>query len=96
MPTFAVSLERFGEWDPARGLREQEGWDDHAAFMDGLAEDGFILLGGPLADGVHVLHVVDGRDEAEVRRRLAADPWHDRLLRVAAVQEWEILLRAPG
>ena len=63
--------------------------------MDALAEDGFIVLGGPLADGVHVLHVVEARDEAEVRARLADDPWHGRLLRVVSVQAWEILLRAP-
>ena len=53
---FAVRLERGGPWDWSRDLREQDGWDEHARFMDALAEDGFIVLGGPvggerIADG---------------------------------------------
>ena len=63
--------------------------------MDALAADGFIVLGGPLSDGVHVLHVIEAPDEASLRARLAEDPWHGRLLRIESVQQWEILLRAP-
>ena len=29
-----------------RDMREQDGWDEHAKFMDGLVDEGFILLGG--------------------------------------------------
>jgi hypothetical protein len=29
-------------------MREQEGWDEHARFMDALVDDGFVLLGGSL------------------------------------------------
>lgn len=92
MPTFAVTLERFGEWDFGRGLREQDGWDEHAAFMDGLAEEGFILLGGPYESGTHVLHVVDAPDAAIVEGRLAQDPWFGRLLRIERIERWEVLL----
>jgi hypothetical protein len=38
-------------WDHARGRREQAGWDEHAAFMDGLVEEGFVVLGGPVGEG---------------------------------------------
>lgn len=31
-------------------MREQEHWLDHAAFIDRLIEDRFVLLGGPVAD----------------------------------------------
>ena len=30
-------------------MREQPLWSEHAAFVNGLLEDGFFLLGGPLA-----------------------------------------------
>ena len=92
MAAFAVTLERFGEWDFTRGLREQDDWDAHAAFMDRLADEGFIVLGGPLEDGVHVLHVIDAADAQEIERRLAEDPWFGRRLRIARIEAWEILL----
>lgn len=93
MPKFAVTLERCGGYDFSRDMREQVDWDAHAQFMDQLAEEGFILLGGPLADGVRTFHVVDAPTEEGVRRRLAEDPWAGRLLRVADIQRWEILLQ---
>jgi len=30
--------------------REQAGWEEHAAFMDALADEGFILFGGPVTE----------------------------------------------
>jgi hypothetical protein len=33
-------------------MREQDDWDAHAGFMDGLVDDGFVLLGGPVGDGM--------------------------------------------
>jgi hypothetical protein len=56
-------------------MREQAGWDDHAAFMDGLVAEGFILLGGPLGEGTRFLHVVAATSPEEIEARLAADPW---------------------
>jgi hypothetical protein len=96
MPVFAVTLERHGEWDFSRDLREQDGWDAHAAFMDTLVVEGFVQLGGPFADGVRVLLIVEAADRDEVGHRLAADPWYGSRLRIAAIEPWEILLRAPG
>jgi hypothetical protein len=55
---YAVRERRGGPWDWARGLREQAGFDDHARFMDGLVEAGFVLLGGPLEGDREVLLVV--------------------------------------
>jgi hypothetical protein len=51
MATFAVRLVHGPGWDPSRQIRDQDGWDEHAAFMDGLVDDGFIILGGPAGDG---------------------------------------------
>ena len=68
---FAVRLERGGPWDWSRDLREQDGWDEHARFMDGLVEDGFIVLGGPLGGDREILHAVSAPSEEAVRERLA-------------------------
>jgi uncharacterized protein YciI len=93
---FAVSLEHAGPWDFARGLREQAGWDEHAAFMDGLVEAGFIVLGGPLSER-EILHVIRADDEREVRARLAEDNWaRNGMLRITAIRPWTILLDGVG
>ena len=51
MANFAVRLVHGSGWDPLRQIRDQDGWSEHAAFMDGLVEDGFIILGGPIGGG---------------------------------------------
>jgi len=89
---FVVTRVPGPAWDAARAMREQERWDDHAAFMDGLAEEGFVVLGGPLGDGSRFMHVVDAGGVDEVKARFAADPWPEDMLRMASVERWEILL----
>ena len=79
MANFAVRLVHGPGWDPARPIRQQDGWDGHAAFMDGLVDDGFIILGGPVGEGTppeETLHAVEAADEDEIRTRLARDPWN--------------------
>jgi uncharacterized protein len=73
-------------------MRKQPGWDAHAAFMDGLADEGFIVLGGPLGDEVRAMHIVRAADEQEVERRFAEDPWGEDMLRLASIEPWTILL----
>lgn len=95
MSYFAVIREGGPRWDPAKPLREQSAWDEHAAFMDALAEDGFVVVGGPLADGPRTLLIVNARSEREVRRRLDDDPWTPmELLTIASVEPWQVLLGA--
>ena len=90
---FAVRLVRGGPWDWSRDLREQDGWDEHARFMDSLVEDGFIVLGGPLAGEREILHTVCAQSEEEVRARLAADNWaQNGMLRIKSIEPWTILL----
>ena len=93
MNPFVVLRERGQAWDWARDMREQDGWEEHAAFMEGLAEEGFILLGGVLSDG-RAMHVVEAESEEQVRARFAEAPWPVEMLNVATVTQWEILLRA--
>jgi len=90
---FLVVLRRSGpEWDPSRPLEEQSGWLAHASFMDGLVDDGFIILGGPLADEVRNAHVVEAESEEVVRARLARDPWSETHLLVDTIDPWTIRL----
>lgn len=56
---FAVTREHGPGWDESRSLREQQMWDEHAAFMDDLTNDGFVVLGGPLGDEAGILLVID-------------------------------------
>jgi len=89
---FAVTLETGPNWDHSRGRREQDAWDEHAAFMDGLVDDGFVILGGPLADEHRVVHVVEAESEDAVRTRLAQDPWSETHLVVDSIDAWTIRL----
>ena len=83
-------------WDRSRPMRRQDGWHEHARFMDDLAEAGFILLGGPIGAGEQrFMHVCDGESEAAVRSRFDADPWTPAMLEIDSVEPWTILLRAP-
>jgi uncharacterized protein YciI len=90
---FAVRLVHGPGWDTARPIREQDRWDDHAAFMDSLVDDGFIILGGPVGDGAETLHVVDAADASDVVARFAADPWAvSGLLRIGVIEPWALWL----
>ena len=74
-------------------MREQVGWEDHARFMDGLVDAGFLLLGGPLEGDRDTLHVVVADSEEAVRERLATDPWAPNgMLTPASIERWTILL----
>ncbi|HEX6663909.1 MAG TPA: hypothetical protein VF025_09560 [Gaiellaceae bacterium] len=93
MATFHVVLLRSGpDWDPSRPLEEQSGWAEHAAFMDGLLDAGFIAIGGPLADEYRVVHVVEAESEEAIRSTLARDPWSATHLVVGTIDPWTIRL----
>jgi uncharacterized protein YciI len=90
---WVVRLARGGPWDWSRDLRDQGGWDEHAAFMDGLVEEGFVLLGGPLDGDRETLHIVDAPSEEVVRARFADDNWAaNGMLTPVSVERWTILL----
>lgn len=93
MATFAVRLVHGPGWDPSRPIRDQDGWDEHAAFMDKLVDDGFVILGGPVGDGEQTLHAVEAADENEIRVRLGWDPWAAAgLLQVGTIEPWALWL----
>src|SRR5215210_3246416 len=90
---FLVVLRRSGpEWVAGRPMEQQSGWTEHAAFMDRLVEDGFLVLGGPLADEERVAHAVEADSEEAVRATLARDPWSGSHLSVESIDRWTIRL----
>jgi uncharacterized protein len=95
---FVVERSPGPAFDASRPLRAQHGWDEHATFMDGLVEDGLIVLGGPLGevDRGHALHVVQAESAEAIRDRLSADPWEGSVLVTGDVRPWTIWLRSPS
>ena len=90
---FLVTRLRAGpSWDASRPLEEQSGWEEHAAFMDALVADGFVVLGGPLADEHRVVLVVEAEAEEAVLARLSEDPWHETHLVPGSIERWTIRL----
>lgn len=97
MRYFVVTEECGPAWDGSRKRREQDDWDAHAGFMDGLVDERFVVLGGPVGDGMRVMLVIEAASEDEVVARLAEDPWMKTdILRVAQIESWEILLDGRG
>jgi uncharacterized protein YciI len=93
MANFSVRLAHGPGWDSSRQIRDQDAWDEHAAFMDGLVDDGFVILGGPVGGGEETLHVVEAANEREIRARLAEDPWaRAGMLRIATIEPWALWL----
>jgi hypothetical protein len=93
MAMFFVVVRRSGpEWAPGRPLEEQSGWQEHAAFMDGLVEAGFVVLGGPLADEQRVVLAVEAASEQSVHDTLARDPWDTTHLVIESIDPWTIRL----
>ncbi len=74
-------------------MREQEGWDDHARFMDDLVTDGFVLLGGPVEGDQEAVHIVDAPSKEAIHERLAQDNWTaNGMLTTTSVEGWTVLL----
>src|SRR5438094_9721478 len=98
MPTyFAVRRVRGPAWIATAPMRDQALWAAHAAFMNALAAEGFVVMGGPLGTGEDVLLVIDAASEDIIRARLAADPWTDApLLVMQSVQPSTVLLGGRG
>jgi hypothetical protein len=87
-----VQRQRGPAWDLARPMEEQARWAEHAAFMNGLVDRGFVVLGGPVGNEGRVLLIIRAASEGEIRSTLAEDPWSDDLLLIAGIEPWTIRL----
>ena len=81
--------------DQSKGTRERPFWDEHAAFIDQLVADGFVLMGGPLVDEGGALLIVNAEDEEQVREKLKNDPWFEHgILKLESIKRWQIFIDA--
>ena len=97
MPMFHVVVSQSGpQWKADKALEEQSGWEEHAAFMDALVDDGFIVFGGPVGDEHRVVHAVEAESEDAIRARLGLDPWSETHLVVETIEPWTIRLQRPS
>ncbi len=94
---YLVRRARGSSWDHSLPRRAQAGWDEHAAFMDALVEQGVVILGGPVGegDGDDALLVLDVYNEAAIHASLEDDPWGDDMLTTKTIEPWSVWLRAP-
>lgn len=94
---FAVIRSRGGAWVASHPLEGQADWKGHAAFMNALAKEGFVVLGGPLEGTPDTLLVIRATAPDEIHARLAADPWSGTdLLRVDRIIPWDLRLGSFG
>ena len=93
---FVVIRTRGPAWDDSWRMDDQTDCPAHAAFMDSLAAERFVLLGGPFEGTRDVLLVVQAQDCSEIEARLGADPWtQNGLLTTNGCWPWRIRLGSP-
>ena len=91
---FIVKRKGGKAWNYEKDLYQQEGWNEHAQFMNGLAEEGFFMLGGPTGKNGETTLIIDANDETEIRNKFADDSWSKMdLLEIAEIIPWTILLQ---
>jgi uncharacterized protein len=90
---FLVFRDPGPSWLPGVVTRRQPLWDEHAAFMDGLFEEGRVVLAGPYADYSRALIIVEARDAEEASDLFRDDPWEQAGILVPSdVVEWTVFL----
>jgi len=94
MGYYVVRSEQGPAWSAALSMREQALWAEHAAYINSLLATDRMILGGPIGDGkpyrAMVVFVADS--EAEVRERVAQDPWYRAgVLRVSTIEVWNMI-----
>ena len=78
---------------PDAALERQPKWNEHADFMNGLGEEGFVVLGGTLDGTPDVLLVIRADSAEMITQRLDQDPWTGLdLLRVRSITPWTLRL----
>jgi uncharacterized protein YciI len=91
--TFVVISSAGPNRDRSMSTREQPLWNEHAAFIDQLVAEGFILMGGPLVDESGAMLIVNADDENAVREKLKDDPWYRHgILKLESVKRWQVFI----
>ena len=91
--TFVVISSAGPNRDRSMSTREQPLWNEHAALIDQLVAEGFILMGGPLVDESGAMLIVNADDENAVREKLKDDPWYRHgILKLESVKRWQVFI----
>jgi uncharacterized protein YciI len=93
-----VVIRRYGPpYDPQKPLEEQLDWEGHRIFMNALEAEGLARLAGPLEGTGEVLLVFRADNEAEIDKRLEADPWtRSGILSTTRIARWNLRLGGVG
>ena len=92
---FCVTRSRGSAWDGSLAMEQQAEWPAHAAFMDGLERQGFVVVGGPLEDTPYLMLAVRAESLEAARARLAEDPWEAaRIIETTRIVAWTLRLGA--
>jgi uncharacterized protein YciI len=76
-------------------MEQQADWPAHAAFMESLERQGFVVLGGPLEGTPYVMLAVRAESLEAARARLAEDPWEvARIMETTRIVAWTLRLGA--
>ncbi len=93
--TFIILWNPGPAWVPGKTVREQPYWDEHAAFMDPLFDNGMVVLGGPFADATGSLVVVEAENEQEVTNIFMRDPFLTHgIFALNRLKQWTLFLDA--
>jgi uncharacterized protein len=93
--TFVILWALGPAWVPGKTVREQPYWDEHAAFMDSLFENGMVVMGGPFADATGSLLIVEAENEHAVAALFANDPFVFHAIFVLnSLKQWLLFLDA--
>jgi uncharacterized protein len=93
--TFVILWAPGPAWVQGKTVREQPHWEQHATFMDGLFENGMVVLGGPFADATGSLVIVEAENEHEVADVFAHDPFVvHAIFALSSLKQWLLFLDA--
>ena len=74
-------------------VRQQPGWDAHAAFVDALVERGTMVMGGPFSDDSGSMILLEGVDTSEAERLLADDPFiRNGVFVLEQIRAWDVFV----
>jgi uncharacterized protein YciI len=87
-----IRVRRGPAWDGG-SVREQPGWDEHAAFVDDLVDRGIMVMGGPFTDHSGSIQFYEGVSEEEARRIAQQDPWiANGVFVLEEVRSWNVIV----
>ena len=92
---FVVIREQGRAWNGSLAMREQDQWPEHVDFINGIADEGFLIVAGPVGDGnpYRAMLVVSADDEGGAAARLEDDPWTTAgVLETKSVEPWNVLV----